>query len=271
MVIPAGHRAAPDGIVLAASHPALLGSPLAAGALVQDNGGPLPGVDATDEEGWEFSFAPYFWAASIDGSVTVMGTRSTVDSSFTEMLENIDFAVEGTFKARKGETAFVLDATYLKFDADAEAGPLDLDIDADIWLVQTHVAQDLTDDGTLAAYAGVRYWSVDIDVDPSPGPTVGGDKHWYDPLVGLRKTWVLSEDGHWDLMTMGDVGGGGFGNWASEFSYQGAAVFRRRYESGNLLLGYRIVYTDYEDGSGANKFKFDNKLFGPVIGWVFRF
>ena len=50
-----------------------------------------------------------------------------------------------------------------------------------------------------------------------------------------------------------------------------AAMARRTFDAGSLLFGYRIISTDYDTGSGAEKFEFDADLFGPVVGWVFRF
>ena len=38
-----------------------------------------------------------------------------------------------------------------------------------------------------------------------------------------------------------------------------------------MLLGYRILYQDYERGSGINKFAYDITTHGPIIGVQYRF
>jgi hypothetical protein len=71
------------------------------------------------------------------------------------------------------------------------------------------------------------------------------------------------------LVVRGDVGGFGVGseltwNLVGNFLYQ---VSRTVY----LSVGYRALDMDYEQGSGASRFKFDMLLHGPVLGAVFRF
>jgi len=36
-------------------------------------------------------------------------------------------------------------------------------------------------------------------------------------------------------------------------------------------LEYRALYQDFEDGTGANKFAYDVRTHGPVLGIVIRF
>ena len=38
-----------------------------------------------------------------------------------------------------------------------------------------------------------------------------------------------------------------------------------------LLVGYRVLYQDYEDGSGANRFAYDVTTHDPIIGMKFWF
>ena len=164
----------------------------------------------------------------------------------------------------------MLDLTYINLSADGDAGPIDVDVDGSITLGQTQVSKKLTDDGTLRGDVGFRYWDIDVKIGVSPGPSPSGSESWVDPIIGLRKDFALSDDGLWTLVTAADVGGFNIGH-SSDITYQGAAVARREFEGGNLLLGYRYLFAKYDTGSGANKFEFNAKLFGPVVGWVFRF
>ena len=126
---------------------------------------------------------------------------------------------------------------------------------------------DVNDDPTLMAFAGVRYWDVSLKPSLTPGPNLSGSEDWIDPFVGARKIWPL--ENQWEIQAIGDVGG--YIGDSSDLTWQAAVMGVRETDHGNLILGYRILFVDYEDGSGANKFKFDTTLFGPMIGWVFRF
>ncbi|MEY9558466.1 hypothetical protein [Sinorhizobium fredii] len=52
-----------------------------------------PEVQQTEtEDGWTFTFAPYFWAAGISGDVAQFGLPAVeIDSSFSDILERFMF------------------------------------------------------------------------------------------------------------------------------------------------------------------------------------
>ena len=39
----------------------------------------------------------------------------------------------------------------------------------------------------------------------------------------------------------------------------------------DIVLGYRALYDDYDDGTGNNRFVFDAWMYGPIIGLNFNF
>ena len=59
---------------------------------------------------------------------------------------------------------------------------------------------------------------------------------------------------------------GGFGV-SSDFTWQVAALIDfQPWKNVAILAGYRAIGTDYETGSGADKFVFDATIHGPVVG-----
>ncbi len=56
-------------------------------------------------DGWEFKAAPYIWAVSLDGDMTVKGNTVAVDVNIIDIIKESDsiFALEGYFKARRGD------------------------------------------------------------------------------------------------------------------------------------------------------------------------
>lgn len=54
------------------------------------------------ESGWEFGVAPYLWALSMNGNVTVKGLEADVDLSFNDIWDELNFAFMMAYEARKG-------------------------------------------------------------------------------------------------------------------------------------------------------------------------
>ena len=72
-----------------------------------------------------------------------------------------------------------------------------------------------------------------------------------------------------DLTVIGDVGGFGVG---SDIAVQAwPSLGFRLSNSVKAQLGYRVVYADYESGSGLRRFKYDMVTHGPTAGVQFRF
>ncbi len=231
---------------------------------------------------WQFSVAPYLWAVSLDGEQTVKGRAADVDVSFLDIIEESDsiFALQAHFELHNGTWGVFFDPTFMALTMDATVGPIDVDIEFDYWLVEFGAVyrvaswpQEGGADIDLELLAGGRYTSLDIDIDLTAtgfATSVGGNKKWIDPFVGARTLIPLTEGVN--LLLRGDVGGFGVG---SDFTYNlvgtvgwDMTVFGN---DATLIAGYRILYQDYEDGSGANRFAYDITTHGPIIGMNFRF
>jgi len=227
----------------------------------------------TTESGWSFSFAPYLWAAGIDGDVAVDDLPEVdVDASFIDILKHFDFGFMGAGEARYGRFGFLSDIMYLKVsdDSHVDPGPVDADVDltAETFTGLGAVEYRLIDDegGSLDALAGARVWWLDTELDFSGlvlNRSGSASKSWVDPMIGLKgrlnlspefflTSWAMiggfgvSSDLTWDLM-------GGLGYNVSD--------------STSLVAGYRGLSVDYDNDG----FKLDVVLHGPYLGAVFQF
>src|SRR5215475_4387276 len=72
-----------------------------------------PKPQASPDPKWEFAVTPYLFLARLDGEVGVLGETAQVNASFRDIFRNLDFALMGTFEARKGNWIFVGDAMYM--------------------------------------------------------------------------------------------------------------------------------------------------------------
>jgi hypothetical protein len=95
------------------------------------------------------------------------------------------------------------------------------------------------------------------------------DEQWVDPFIGLR---LRKDTGTgYQFFARGDIGGFGVN---SDFVWQAIAGISgqcRCNENLSWVLAYRLLDTDYETGSGENKFAFDMLMHGPAIGATLRF
>lgn len=92
-------------------------------------------------------------------------------------------------------------------------------------------------------------------------------KSWVDPFVGAHLIAPLSD--RWWLALHGDIGGFGVG---SDLAWQGYANIG--FCASDLVwvvVGYRALDMDYQEGSGNDLFRYDVLTAGPQIGVAFRF
>ena len=81
-------------------------------------------------DGWEFRAAPYIWAVSLDGDMTVKGNTVAVDVNIIDIIKESDsiFALEGYFEARKGDWGGFVDGTYVDLSMGGNAGALSANV-----------------------------------------------------------------------------------------------------------------------------------------------
>jgi len=248
-------------------------------------------ADDTTAGYWDFQGTAYVWAPAVNGDNTIKGIETEVDASFIDIVRNSDsiFAYNGQLRATKGDVTFELNPTYMRLGADDDNidGPLNTRIDAvteitylefaALYRIGTWPVGYNTTEQTLSIepLAGVRYTRLylDLDVDfPLLGTKTSRDGHqdWIDPFVGARAVLQITKKTEFQLR--GDIGGFGVG---SEFSWQVVGGLSHRfsmfgYES-LAIAGYRALYQNYEDGDGADKFRWKTTLFGPILGLTVRF
>jgi hypothetical protein len=233
-------------------------------------------LDEGDPDEWDFLFAPYLWTASLTGSGEVQGNRISGTASFSDILDNLDLALQGYFEAGKGRWSFFVDGMFLEL-SDGVSTPLpglSAEVRAQLWLFQWGAYYEVAKfalggifkDSSLAVEAmfGNRIYRLEARLRLSPGPNSEDDETWLDPIIGMRIPWKLPAN--FSLVTKGDIGGFGLG---SHFSWQVQSMLKYEFQTRVpffLAAGYRILGFNFSDGSGADKFKIDARLYGPIIG-----
>lgn len=224
------------------------------------------------DQAWKHTFTSYLVGSAINGTAGIGDLDAEVDMSFGDIIDNFDGGIMLAYRAERGPWSFTADFAYLGLEANEKSlGPFGrtrVDIEADQLLLTVNMGYALNE--RWSAYWGARYWDLDADLEVTVGEQVrkaSASDSWIDPIVGLR--YLAPLGGKWSLLAMGDIGGFGIG---SDFSWTATALAAYQFRpNAHLLIGYRHLDVDYEDGNGANRFKWDVWEGGPALGVAWQF
>jgi hypothetical protein len=245
-----------------------------------------PAFSADEEMGWKHEVVVYGYGTSIEGDVGIRNISVPVDVGFDDILDNLKFGAMGYYEARKDDQwSLIFDVAYLSLYS--KGTPVNNNIitvntkaELSQTVVEAMVAYKVLDhedpdafyrDVQVDVIGGARYNQLDLSLGVEAGPLGAGSRSkkvdWVDPIIGLRTRFKPSDNVNVSLY--GDVGGFGVG---SDLTWQ--VVARVGYQFDNnleLSAGYRVLYMDYEEGSGADYFSYDATYQGPVIGLGYKF
>jgi hypothetical protein len=224
---------------------------------------------AQDQGDWSWQVTPYVWASGIGGEITPFtgGPTVEVESSFSEILEDLDAAFFVTGFARRDRLVFLGDFSYSK---SSKAGVIGGGAPATGELSQTSLtlaAGYRVEDSaamTVDLLGGLRAWRVRGSVDvPVLGVSASPSLDFVDPILGLRINGAF--DDRWSATFYADIGGFGVG---SEMTSQVVTTLNYQVRD-NLYLsgGYRTLAIDYDDGGTV----IDMRMSGPLFGATWRF
>ena len=227
------------------------------------------------DDGWRGNITPYLWLPAVSSNLHVpdLAPEVEADSSASDLFDKLDFALLLTGEVRKGKFGLLYDVQYLKLGDDGVVGLLDgRDYDVELTVADATLALQYrvvdAPNVFVDAFAGARlmYADTSIDISPGvvlPGASVGDDKAWVDPIIGLKCRWRFAE--HWSVLGYGDVGGFGA---ASDLTYQLTGVVAYHFnDRWAVQAGYRYFAVDYE----SSGFKLDAEMHGPIVGLTFAF
>lgn len=208
--------------------------------------------------------------AAMSGTTAVGANEADLDVSFSELLDHLDMAGMFAMRNESDQWAVTFNTAFTGLEGDVtdDNGTF---YDIDMTQVLFELAGSWRFNERYEAFGGARYQSVSGEVSAT---ALSGAQNaafsietWVDPFVGARATWPLGDA--WTFIASVDVGGFGIG---SDLTWSALAVFDWRVSrSVGVVLGYRALDTDYEDGSGDSRFKLDALIAGPLLGVRFRF
>jgi len=249
----------------------LLGSPV----MAQESG---DGFMGSGDRAW--SFGIYLWGTGIEGDVGIGPFTVPMDLSFSDILEELDFAFFGHLEwhSRSSNWGFMTDLSYLKLSSSTNfpAGRLASNVQM-TWLEAAIMYNLATRESPFDIFFGFRTWDMDLGTrfDVTPGATVpplfppdgfqanGGDD-WTDFMIGGR--WAPRIGEKWWLVLRADYATGSSDtlNLAGNFLWR----FGR---STSFVFGWRYMDMDYSSGGGLQRNALDVEFSGPVAALNFTF
>lgn len=240
---------------------------------------------ATPDEWW-CNLDLTLWLPGLNGTIGVGPITADVDVSFLDVVDNASSVIglAGAIRLGKGRFGGYLDGFWSRLGVDVttpfgtasattEMGIVDVGVSCEIgrWPMEwTATDTEPARDMVLTARGGMRWTTLDQQMDFAVLPSVGGDKSWVDPMLGATVELPLAQ--HLSLGLRGDIGGFGA---ASDLAWTAMGVLSWDFRMGklpsSLQCGYIAIGDDYSTGSGLKRFEWDTILHGMVLNFSMHF
>jgi hypothetical protein len=229
------------------------------------------GPASAAENEWEWSIALYGWMSGIEADVFANDTKiGEIDMSFSDILDDLDMTLMLHGEGFRGQWGVFADLVYLDISG-KETGNLattEYGMSSTIFDLAGVYRLSGTPVG-FEAYAGLRYFSMDLELDVTIVNTRSAriDNSYADFLVGARYTGEINQN--WFYRFRGDISAGETdGTW----SLTGMAGYRfGKQRNMSALLGYRHLEIDLEDDQGLVTVSQDLAMSGPFVAFNYAF
>ena len=211
----------------------------------------------------DWRVTPYVWGTAIEGQIGLGAVRRDVDLEFSDILNVLSGAALMHVEAQKDDHIYFGDLAWFAVEPEDEiatvGGVAEAELDATI--LELGYARD--SDG-LGFEAGLRYWDIDVEIDPALAAGIRRGDSWVDAFGGFRIKRDLGPK--WDMTTRGNLGAGG-----SDLSIGFQIDFARELERGNAIVaGFRLVDLDYEENNVRGiPVVVDLTFLGATVGFMF--
>jgi hypothetical protein len=211
---------------------------------------------------------------AMDGDVRINNTEASFDASFSDIWDNLDFALMARLEAWHDDVGFYLDPLYGKLEADADSGAVNAELETELTIIDFgvlyRVLDRTTEKGrarTADVYVGGRYIAIENDIDFDVLPDRGATGKTLDLTVGAR--FAMDVTKRLGLLVGGDVGGFDLGGSATDFTWNAEALGSYGFgNGGRLWAGYRVLDVDDDKGGPTGT---EVEFSGPILGYEFRF
>jgi hypothetical protein len=220
-------------------------------------------ASSASAQGLDWRVTPYLWGASIGGDIALGPVGRDVDVEFSDLLNVLSGTALMHVEAQSNDHIVFGDLVWLAVEPEDEIATVGgvAEAELDTTIIELGYARD---SAAFGLEVGLRYWDLDIEIDPALiNGIVRGDS-WTDVFGGVRRTRELGEK--WTLTTRANLGAGG-----SDLAIGFQMDFARELERGNAFVaGFKLLDIDYEEASVRGiPFVLDTTFFGATVGFTF--
>jgi hypothetical protein len=212
---------------------------------------------------WDWRVTPYVWGSSIEGDIGIGPLSRDVDVSFSDLLNVLRGTLLLHVEAAKDDQLLFGDLVWLAVEPEDEVATIGgvAEAELDSTIVEAGYART---SNAFGWEVGVRYWDLDIEIDPARAAALMRGDSWVDGFAGFRNTREIADE--WTLTTRGNLG---FGGSDSSLGFQ--MDFARELERGNAFVaGFKLLTIDYEaDSVRGVPMMLDTAFFGATVGFTF--
>lgn len=209
---------------------------------------------------WQHGIALYGWGTTVNSDTSIEGNGGDSEGSGS-IFDHLDAAGMLRYEGHGEKWGVLADAIYVGLSYPVKNTPADVDINSTVlelagsWHANDH----------LEVLFGGRYMDLSTTLDFDVLADKDADKSWVDAMAGLRVKAPMGE--HWRWFLRGDIAGFG-----SDLTLNGETAFLwDATDHFSLAMGYRYLSVDFDDGSGPGDLELNLQLYGPELGFVFRF
>ena len=154
----------------------------------------------------DWRVSPYLWGSSLQGEIALGPIGRDVDVEFSDLLNVLSGAALLHVEAQSDNHVVFGDLVWMAMEPEEEIATIGgvAEADLDTTIIEVGYARDREGFGFEA---GLRYWDLDIEIDPALAAGIVRGDSWTDVFGGFRNTRELGQ--RWTLPTRGNIGAGG--------------------------------------------------------------
>ena len=225
---------------------------------------------------WKFIVEPYVMFPSISG---VTGIRDLpdieLDANAGDIFSHLQIGGMVFLEARNDRWAITSDLFFANLEQEAKPGTIVVSGKESARQFEWEMAGFYRLAPFLELGVGGRLNNIESDIDLVRNDLQNEEKSqsaslsntWIDPIIIARISTDIGEK--WNLEFRSDLGGFNIGSRLT-WQLQGFAGYRLS-ELFQIYAGYRINSINYDKGTGDDRFRYDVRMFGPIIKFRFNF
>jgi len=232
---------------------------------------------AQQKEKIKYTIAPYLWGINLNGTTQIANRSVRVRETFSDIMRDFKGGGMLWLGADKGKMGFFANGLYAYLNRRVVFNGVTLKPEVKLGMLTLGASYETYNKTfkncttlVIQPYVGARYTAnrvaikvVNTNIQPAK------TENWIDPIIGARFIYTMNKN--WLGVAAADIGGI---NFDSQNSYN-LNAYLGYVPSGakciTLYGGYKMLYQNYSTGSGLSTYIWKMRMFGPVLGFSFKF